>query len=84
MRCGYEVPGMILFQPSHCSPCMSLEHRASNPVSEKNLTDIETSTIVKLLRPYVPMGTRRISSSSIPVYLQLHVNTSVFPHNEIG
>jgi hypothetical protein len=36
-----------------------LEHRASNPVSVKNLTAIETSTIVKLLRPYVTVGTRR-------------------------
>jgi hypothetical protein len=36
-----------------------LEHRASNPVSVKNLTAIETSTIVKLLRPYVPVGTKR-------------------------
>jgi hypothetical protein len=35
-----------------------LEHRASNPVSVKNLTSIETSTIVKL-RPYVPVGTKR-------------------------
>jgi hypothetical protein len=35
-----------------------LEHRASNPVSVKNLTAIETSTIVKL-RPYVPVGTKR-------------------------
>jgi hypothetical protein len=38
-----------------------LEHRASNPVSVKNLTAIETSTIVKLLRPYVPVGTKRNS-----------------------
>jgi hypothetical protein len=36
-----------------------LEHRASNPVSVKNLTAIETSTIVKLLRAYVPVGTKR-------------------------
>jgi hypothetical protein len=36
-----------------------LEHRASNPVFVKNLTAIETSTIVKMLRPYVPVGTRR-------------------------
>jgi hypothetical protein len=36
-----------------------LEHRASNPVSVKNLTAVETSTIVKLLRPYVPVGTKR-------------------------
>jgi hypothetical protein len=36
-----------------------LEHRASNPVSVKNLTAIETSTIIKLLRPYVPVGTKR-------------------------
>jgi len=35
-----------------------LEHRASNPVSVKNLTAIETSTIVKLLRPCVPVGTK--------------------------
>jgi hypothetical protein len=33
--------------------------RASNPVSVKNLTAIETATIVKLLRPYVPVGTKR-------------------------
>jgi hypothetical protein len=38
-----------------------LEHGASNPVSVKNLTAIETSTIVKLLRPYVPVGTKRTS-----------------------
>jgi hypothetical protein len=36
-----------------------LEHRASNPVSVKNLTAIENSTIVKLLRLYVPVGTKR-------------------------
>jgi hypothetical protein len=34
-------------------------HRASNPVSVKNVTAIETSTIVKLLRPYVPVGTKK-------------------------
>jgi hypothetical protein len=28
-------------------------------VSVKNLTAIETSTIVKLLRPYVPVGMKR-------------------------
>jgi hypothetical protein len=39
---------------------LGLEHRASNPVSVKNLTAIETSTIVKL-RPYVPVGTKRTS-----------------------
>jgi hypothetical protein len=39
-----------------------LEHRASNPVSvKKNLTAIETSTIVKLLRPYVPVGMKKTS-----------------------
>jgi hypothetical protein len=32
-------------------PGLVLEHRASNPVSVKNLTAIETSTIVKLLGP---------------------------------
>jgi hypothetical protein len=42
-------------------PGLGLEHRSSNPVSVKNLTAIETSTIVKFLRPYVPMGTKRIS-----------------------
>jgi hypothetical protein len=36
-----------------------LEPRANNPVSVKNLTAIETSTIVKLLRAYVPVGTKR-------------------------
>jgi hypothetical protein len=41
------------------SPGWGLEHRASNPLSVKNLTVIETSTIVKLLRPYVPVGTKR-------------------------
>jgi hypothetical protein len=40
-------------------PGWGLEHRASNPVSVKNLTAIETSTFVKLLRPYVPVGTKR-------------------------
>jgi hypothetical protein len=39
-------------------PGWGLEHRASNPVSVKNLTAIETSTIVKF-RPYVPVGTKR-------------------------
>jgi hypothetical protein len=33
------------------------EHRASNPVSVKNLTAIETS--LQLLRPCVPVGTKR-------------------------
>jgi hypothetical protein len=40
-------------------PGWRLEHRARNPVSVKNLTAIETSTIVKLLGPYVPVGTKR-------------------------
>jgi hypothetical protein len=41
-------------------PGWGLEHRASNPVSvKKKLTAIETSTIVKLLRLYVPVGTKR-------------------------
>jgi hypothetical protein len=40
-------------------PGWGLEHRASSPVSVKNLTAIETSTTVKLLRPYVPVGTKR-------------------------
>jgi hypothetical protein len=41
-------------------PGWGLEHRASNPVSVKKLTAIETSTIVKL-RPYVPVGKKRTS-----------------------
>jgi hypothetical protein len=42
------------------SPGWGLKHRASNPVSVKNFTAIETSTIVKL-RPYVPVGTKKTS-----------------------
>jgi hypothetical protein len=41
-------------------PGWGLEHRASNPVSVKNLTTIETSTILKL-RPYIPVGMKRTS-----------------------
>jgi hypothetical protein len=44
-------------------PGWGLEHRASNPVSVKNVTAIEPSTIVTL-RPCVPVGTKRTSSSS--------------------
>jgi hypothetical protein len=44
-------------------PGWGLDHRASNPVSVKNLTAIETSTIVKL-RPYVPAGTKRTSKQA--------------------
>jgi hypothetical protein len=51
-------------------PGWRLEHRASNPVSVKNLTAIETSTTVKLLRPYVPVGTKRTSNYSIKRILQ--------------
>jgi hypothetical protein len=40
-------------------PGWGLEHRAINPVSVKSLTAIETSTIVKLLRPDVPVGTKK-------------------------
>jgi hypothetical protein len=43
-------------------PGWGFEHRASNPVSVKNLTAIETSKILKL-RPYVPVGTKRTSKS---------------------
>jgi hypothetical protein len=42
-------------------PGWGLEHRASNPVSVKNLIAIETSKIVKLLRPYIPTGKKRTS-----------------------
>jgi hypothetical protein len=41
-------------------PGWGLEHRASNPVSVKNLTAIETSATVKL-RPCVPVGTKKTS-----------------------
>jgi hypothetical protein len=44
-----------------------LEHRASNPVSVKNLTAIETSTILKLLRRYVPVGTKRTRRKRIGI-----------------
>jgi hypothetical protein len=46
-------------------PGWGLEHRASNPVSVRKLTAIETSTIVKLLRPYVPVGTKRTSKKNL-------------------
>jgi hypothetical protein len=46
-------------------PGWGLEHRASNPVSVKNLTAIETSTIVKLLRPYVPVGTKSTQTHKV-------------------
>jgi hypothetical protein len=49
-------------------PDWGLEHRASNLVSVKNLTVIETSTIVKLLRPYVPVGTKRTSKYVSKLY----------------
>jgi hypothetical protein len=42
-------------------PGWGLEHRARNSVSVKNVTAIETSTTVKLLRPYVPVGIKRTS-----------------------
>jgi hypothetical protein len=43
------------------SPGWGWKDRGSNPVSVKKFTAIETSTIVKLLRPYVPVGTKRTS-----------------------
>jgi hypothetical protein len=46
-------------------PVWGLGHRASNPVSVKNLTAIETWTIVKLLRPCVPVGTKRTRDVSL-------------------
>jgi hypothetical protein len=46
-------------------PSWGLEHRASNPVSVKNLTAIETSIIVKFLRPYVPVGTKTTNNRTI-------------------
>jgi hypothetical protein len=57
-------------------PGWGLEHRASNPVSIKNLTAIETSTIVKLLRPYVPVGTKRTTTTTtVVVVVIVVVNT---------
>jgi hypothetical protein len=55
-----------------------MRHRASNPVSVKNLTATETSTFVKLLRPYVPVGTKRTSNfrELIQCTLQFHVKLS--------
>jgi hypothetical protein len=53
-------------------PGWGLEHRASNPVSLKNLTAIETSTSVKLLRPYVPVGTKRTSKCLRTGYSREH------------
>jgi hypothetical protein len=41
-----------------------LEHRASNPVSIKNLNATETSATEQLLRPYVPARTKRTTTSS--------------------
>jgi hypothetical protein len=63
-------------------PCWGLEHRVSNPVSVKNLTAIETSTIVKL-RPCVPVGTKRTSKqvikfSFLPLIFKFCLNTNYF------
>jgi hypothetical protein len=58
-----------------------LGHRASNPVSVKNLTAIETSTIVKLLRPYVPVGmkrTRRRSPNSSTLKMEAAKSSETF------
>jgi hypothetical protein len=56
-----------------------LEHRASNPVSVKNLTAIETSTIVKLLSSYVPVGTKRTSKVKVKERIwYLHTRVSHF------
>jgi hypothetical protein len=54
-------------------PGWGLEHRVSNPVSVKNLTAIETSTIVKLT-PYVPVGTKRTSEYVITDLYQKTIN----------
>jgi hypothetical protein len=54
-------------------PDWGLEHRASNPVSVKNLTATETSTTVKLLRSYVPVGTKRTIGEDVwGMAVQLH------------
>jgi len=48
-------------------PGWGLEHRATNPVSVKNVNDTETSATAsdeKVFRPYVPERTKRTSSSS--------------------
>jgi hypothetical protein len=59
-----------------------LEHRASNPVSVKNLTAIETSTIVKLLSPYVPIGTKRTTGQEIDPRVVLWTNSMVITHTD--
>jgi hypothetical protein len=55
-----QFPGDINMETG--PPGWGLEHRTSNPVSIKRLNAIETSTIVRLLRPYVPVGTKRTTS----------------------
>jgi hypothetical protein len=55
-----------------------LEHRASNPVSVKNLTAIETSTIVKLLRPYGPVGTKRTRRRYVSTVVALEIFIAQF------
>jgi hypothetical protein len=44
----------------------------SNPVSVKNLTAIETSTIVKLLRSCVPVGRKRTSKYTSTPQIRFH------------
>jgi hypothetical protein len=57
-------------------PGLGLEHRASNPVSIKNVNATETSAI-KLLRPCVPVRTKRTSSSNNSnLHVMQNVNTT--------
>jgi hypothetical protein len=55
-----------------------LEHRASNPVSVKNLTAIETSTIVKLLRP---RGLEEEEEEEVMEINKTHKSCTVFNHS---
>jgi hypothetical protein len=64
------------------SPVWGFEHRASNPVSVKNLTAIETSTIVKFLRLYDPVGTKRTIKYVLSLPISLRV-TRPNTHKEI-
>jgi hypothetical protein len=64
-------------------PDWGLEHRASNPVSVKNLTAIETSTVVKL-RSYVPVGTKRTNHPPTWLVKKFPVSRNVTAHHHVN
>jgi hypothetical protein len=84
-----QSPGDIyIWRPG--PPGWGLEHRASNPVSVKNLNATEISATGKLLRPYVPARTKTSSSSSsssssigcrtlFPLILHTYYTYATFP-----